>query len=589
MPTMARNAQYLINEAARILRQANQGRRTDDDDDDDNNHNNDNHGVMGLRTLLYASSCPKPMVPLLTAMVNGTHANYDTLWKVAQEAEMDIQGEEDEYEMAVCLYECLLGSRRIRGTSETVQHVKRHKAILQQTLAAQRKRGGTNASTSTTTMTALSAPRNDASLGVATSKASNRPPPPPRHHHHHHHHHYSRIKLPRYCRVNTLLCTLEEAIEYMESFGLRRVEITTNQKYNQIELPSSHTFAVDPYIPNLLILPPGTNLHGDEWVDAGKLVLQDRASCLTATVLRPPVGSVCLDTCAAPGNKTSHVASLVVAQPHTSPLESPETKSGHVVALERSKTRYNTLCNRMEQFGCKDSVKVLHADAMHVDLANDPVFRNVTHALLDPSCSGSGLATNSTNGSASIFHAASRTHHQDDDGDDTMVATQVPPDQSTTVQQLASSQIALLLRVMQELPNLQVVAYSTCSVYREENEDVVAAVLGKMSPAWELVTALPAWPHRGLSQPATTTTTTIPCDNETQGSAPDNVSSTTNSHGHGQHLTKIGSAVIRASPLYDSTSGFFVARFEKKRPPSLEDPAEKGSTDSDEPARTAEK
>ena len=46
-------------------------------------------------------------------------------------------------------------------------------------------------------------------------------------------------------------------------------------------------------------------------------------------------------------------------------------------------------------------------------------------------------------------------------------------------------------------PSAERVTYSTCSVHREENEDVVEKVLAA-NPQFALQQALPAWPRRGL-------------------------------------------------------------------------------------------
>lgn len=46
-------------------------------------------------------------------------------------------------------------------------------------------------------------------------------------------------------------------------------------------------------------------------------------------------------------------------------------------------------------------------------------------------------------------------------------------------------------------PTLQVVVYSTCSVHREENEDVVQGALGEFGHDFELEQCMPGWPHRG--------------------------------------------------------------------------------------------
>ena len=65
-------------------------------------------------------------------------------------------------------------------------------------------------------------------------------------------------------------------------------------------------------VPRLLLLPPRTSLHGDEMVEKGFLILQDRSSCLSALALSPPAGAHVIDTCSAPGNKTC--VRMVVAE-----------------------------------------------------------------------------------------------------------------------------------------------------------------------------------------------------------------------------------------------------------------------------------
>jgi 16S rRNA C967 or C1407 C5-methylase (RsmB/RsmF family) len=62
------------------------------------------------------------------------------------------------------------------------------------------------------------------------------------------------------------------------------------------------TFMWDPIVDNLLVFPPGTSMHADVNVAAGRVVLQDRSSCLPALALCPiPAGTLAIDACAAPG------------------------------------------------------------------------------------------------------------------------------------------------------------------------------------------------------------------------------------------------------------------------------------------------
>ena len=53
------------------------------------------------------------------------------------------------------------------------------------------------------------------------------------------------------------------------------------------------------------------DFHDSELYKDGSLILQDKASCFPAHVLKPTPGAHCIDACAAPGNKTSHLAAML--------------------------------------------------------------------------------------------------------------------------------------------------------------------------------------------------------------------------------------------------------------------------------------
>merc|ERR1712000_54043 len=78
---------------------------------------------------------------------------------------------------------------------------------------------------------------------------------------------------------------------------------------------------MDLHLPGLIVFPPGTDLHAHPLVKQGKLLLQDKASCLPAAVLCDLVPSdnkrkkipksgfgYLIDGCSAPGNKTIQLA-----------------------------------------------------------------------------------------------------------------------------------------------------------------------------------------------------------------------------------------------------------------------------------------
>eukprot|EP00879_Flechtneria_rotunda_P027154 GHRR01029028.1.p1 GENE.GHRR01029028.1~~GHRR01029028.1.p1 ORF type:complete len:363 (+),score=144.53 GHRR01029028.1:78-1166(+) len=78
------------------------------------------------------------------------------------------------------------------------------------------------------------------------------------------------------------------------------------------------TVAVDDLLSDVLVFPTGTDLHDHPFVGAGVLLLQSKASCMPAHALNPQPGWHVVDACAAPGNKTTHVAALLAAARHSS-------------------------------------------------------------------------------------------------------------------------------------------------------------------------------------------------------------------------------------------------------------------------------
>uniref|UniRef100_A0A7S4BXZ1 SAM-dependent MTase RsmB/NOP-type domain-containing protein n=1 Tax=Chrysotila carterae TaxID=13221 RepID=A0A7S4BXZ1_CHRCT len=248
----------------------------------------------------------------------------------------------------------------------------------------------------------------------------------------------ARVRFPRYARVNTLRMSVADALRSLQEQG--------------IKLPS-----VDPVVKELLVFPPGTNLHGQQLVTDGALILQDRASCLPALALAPPEAAHVIDACAAPGNKTTQLAAMV-------------GPNGVVHAFEKSFARAKTLRAQLKRAGA------VHASAECVDfLTVDPhKYPRVTHALVDASCSGSG--------------GAGGHELRENLGEEAYWAR---------VARLASVQEAILRHVM-AFPSVQTVVYSTCSVHEEENEAVVRKVARLEEKAWKLVSCLPAWPTRGL-------------------------------------------------------------------------------------------
>ena len=122
---------------------------------------------------------------------------------------------------------------------------------------------------------------------------------------------------PRSARVNALKWTLPEALsrfqrereeeEEEESEGGGKDEGKGKSKGTGKKKKEAAPLK-DPLVDGVLLFPPRTDLHDHPAVLCGQLILQSRASCLPAVALAPEKGWTVVDACAAPGNKTTHLA-----------------------------------------------------------------------------------------------------------------------------------------------------------------------------------------------------------------------------------------------------------------------------------------
>ncbi|KAI4824433.1 hypothetical protein KUCAC02_012944 [Chaenocephalus aceratus] len=279
--------------------------------------------------------------------------------------------------------------------------------------------------------------------------------------------------LPRYVRVNTVKTTVEDAVDYLKRDGFsylgqasRLEDLTLKEKY----------FVMDMHLPELLVFPPNTDFHDHFLYKAGHIILQDKASCLPAYLLNPPAGAHIIDACAAPGNKTSHLAAIM-------------KNKGKLFAFDLDAKRLSTMATLLLRSGVTCH-QLANQDFLKVD-PDSPQFKDVEYVLLDPSCSGSGMVC-------------------------------LRDDASSADQEKVKARLAALacfqLRCLNhglKFPRLKRLVYSTCSIHSQENEGVVAACLQE-NPGFRLVNLLSQWPERGL-EPLTQCLRANPAKTRTHG------------------------------------------------------------------------
>src|ERR1700752_4660849 len=212
-----------------------------------------------------------------------------------------------------------------------------------------------------------------------------------------------------------------------------------------------------------------------ELVERGQIYIQDEASQLVAQLLDVQKGDRILDVCAAPGGKTTLIADRA-------------GNDGFVVASDLSTSRILTLANTVERQQLKNTSFVV------VDAEQSLPFQQgyFDRVLVDAPCSGSGTLR----GNPEIRWRLS------------------PADFSLQ----AKRQLRILRNAAQVLRPGGRLIYSTCSVEREENEDVVIEFLDN-APEFRSVQV--------------------------------------------DSALATSSGFVRTSPQRDNTDGFFVAMLEK--------------------------
>lgn len=327
---------------------------------------------------------------------------------------------------------------------------------------------------------------------------------------------------PRWVRVNTLRSTVEDQLETTFS------TFTQTGSLQDVTTKGGKNVLIDPHVPNLLAVTQGVDLTKTEAYISGKLILQDKASCFPAYLLDPKIetGDV-VDACAAPGNKTTHLAAII--ESHQSEYQGPEQS---IFAFEKDSRRARTLEKMVKTAGSRKMTKIgLGQDFLKVD-PQDEKYAKVGGLLLDPSCSGSGIVgrdsmpevhmpepydaskkgapKSAQGGSKKRKHKETEDAPQnvmiDDEGNETVVKSE--KDLKARLDALSAFQLTLLLHAF-EFPAAEIITYSTCSIHSEENETVVMKALASdvaRRCGWQIlkrdaqVTGIREWPVRGVPE-----------------------------------------------------------------------------------------
>lgn len=305
---------------------------------------------------------------------------------------------------------------------------------------------------------------------------------------------------PRWVRINTLLSSLGEELKTTFA-GYAEVSDLSDITHPQRASGRDQVIYLDKNIPSLVAVPGTQDLSNSTAYKRGRFIFQEKASCFPAHLLdvASTQGDI-IDACAAPGNKTTHLAAITNAPR----VQSSGGRERKVFACEKDTARSETLAKMVKLAGAGGIVQVkAKQDFMKLD-PDAPQFANVEALLLDPSCSGSGIVGRdearvtihlpSRNGGKQVEPARGKKRKRgqgpaqvkldtspepDPTAEETATTTMGAEDETKLAARLAnlsSFQLRLLQHAM-AFPAAKRITYSTCSLHKEENEHVVARAL----------------------------------------------------------------------------------------------------------------
>lgn len=195
------------------------------------------------------------------------------------------------------------------------------------------------------------------------------------------------------------------------------------------------TYQTLPWFENALVLDECLEKQLEELkiYKEGYIYLQNLSSMIPPLVLNPQANEIILDMAAAPGSKTTQLATL-------------SNNKALITACEKNKNRAERLKYNIEKQGAK-KINVLVKDSKTLD-----DYLKFEKILLDAPCSGSGTIDLNNPKLSEIFT-------------------------EDLIMRSAKTQLALLKKATNLLSSKGEIIYSTCSILKEENEDIINEIL----------------------------------------------------------------------------------------------------------------
>jgi 16S rRNA (cytosine967-C5)-methyltransferase len=238
---------------------------------------------------------------------------------------------------------------------------------------------------------------------------------------------------PTTLRVNTLRTSVDECLKMLADEGVACRRTA--------------------FSPHGIVLEKRVNVQSLAPFRRGCFEMQDEGSQLIGFLVAPPSGGLVIDACAGGGGKTLHLAALM-------------GNRGKLIAIEVSDSRLGNIRERIVRAGA-GIVSVYHAQRDPIDA----LAGSADAVLVDAPCTGVGTFRRNPGAKLTITESDVRT--------------------------LAATQRSVLKRYADLVRPGGRLVYSTCSLLRMENEDVVSNFLAAR-PEFSVIPAREILEHQGV-------------------------------------------------------------------------------------------
>lgn len=229
----------------------------------------------------------------------------------------------------------------------------------------------------------------------------------------------SNIKSKITIRVNTLKTNKQELIK-----KLREKNIECKEPQEKLD--------------DFLILEKVKNIENVEEFKQGYFTIQDISAGQTAKILNPQPGELVLDACSAPGGKTTYIAELM-------------KNKGKIEAWDIHEHRTKLVEQNAQRLG----INIIETKVKDASLYDESLKEKFDKILLDVPCLGIGVIKRKPD-----------------------IKWQRKPED---IEKITEIQKKILNNCSKYLKNNGTIVYSTCSILKDENEEVVNEFLKENS------------------------------------------------------------------------------------------------------------